>query len=394
MFDRSALDEWAKQAEERWQQRTPTAESAGWLERVSAAVRIENQAVAAQLAAIGELFRYRLAQSSTETEEWAIDTMDAVAAEVAAGLRISQRLALERVGYARSMHERLPQVAQVFAAGDIGYYAFSTIVLRTELIVDAEVLAKVDQRVAANVGRWPSLTRGRLAAKVDAIVARVDADAARRRKERQVGREIWISPAHDGVCEIGGSLFSTDAHARDQRLNALAATVCEHDPRSHAARRADAMGALAAGADRLGCRCGRAECAAGARRPASPVIIHVIASQDTLNRTATEPGGRDQRRRIDHPRTADRARRISEVGAAGPPRLSRPRARLPPLQSIGRFRARPRPDVSLARLRCPRKPLPARPHHPLRPRRHNPCRQHQVLLPHAIATGLNTLWSR
>jgi Domain of unknown function (DUF222) len=286
MFDR--LDAWAQRIEARFQQRTPTAESAGCLDQITTAVRIENQAVAAQLAAIGRLFRHRLSQSS-ETEDWAIDTMDAVAAEVGARLRISQRLALERVRYARAIHERLPRVAQVFAAGDIGYHAFSTIVSRTDLIVDADVLAKVDERVAVNVGRWPSLTRGRLAAKVDAIVARVDADAVRRRKERQVQREIWISGNQDGICEIGGSLFSTDAHALDQRLNALAATVCEHDPRSKDARRADALGALAAGADRLGCRCGRPDCTAGARRPASPVTIHVIASQDTLNGTATTP---------------------------------------------------------------------------------------------------------
>ena len=123
------------------------------------------------------------------------------------------------------------------------------------------------ERIALNVGRWPSLTRGRLAAKVDAIVARVDADAVRRRKERHAGREIWISAAQDGICEIDGSLFSTDAHALDQRLTALAATVCEHDPRTKAERRADALGALAAGADRLGCRCGRTDCAAGNGAP-------------------------------------------------------------------------------------------------------------------------------
>ena len=259
------------------------------MEEITAAVRIENQAVAAQLGAIGRLFRHRLAQSA-DTEAWAVDIMDAVAAEVAAGLRISQPLALERVGYARDMHERLPQVAEVFAAGDIGFHAFTTIVSRTDLIVDADVLAKVDQRIALNVGRWPSLTRGRLAAKVDAIVAGVDADAVRRRKERQVGREIWISPAQEGICEIGGSLFSTDAHALDQRLTALAATVCEHDPRTKAERRADALGALAAGADRLGCRCRRPDCTAGTRRPASPVTIHVIASHDTLNGTSAAPG--------------------------------------------------------------------------------------------------------
>ncbi len=276
------FDALAQEALQRWQQRTATAESVDWLDQITTAVRIENQAVAAQLAAIGGLFRYRLAQSSCETQNWAVDTMAAVAAEVAAGLRISQGLATDRVHAARAMRERLPQTAEVFLAGDIDYRAFSTIVSRTELILDAEALTRADALIAANVARWPSLTRGRLAAKVDAIVAGVDADAVRRRQERQLEREIWIGADADGISQITGSLFSVDAHALDQRLNALAATVCAHDPRTTKERRADAMGALAAGADRLGCRCGRTDCAAGKRPAAAPVTIHVIASQDTL----------------------------------------------------------------------------------------------------------------
>ncbi|WP_156661324.1 DUF222 domain-containing protein, partial [Mycobacterium sp. 852002-51163_SCH5372311] len=128
-----------------------------------------------------------------------------------------------------------------------------------------------------NVTRWPSMTNARLSGKVDAIVARVDVDAVRRRKKEQADREIWIGQDQDGISRIEGSLFSVDAHALDQRLAKLAATVCAHDPRSAAQRRADALGALAAGADRLGCRCARADCAAGARPGASPVMIHVIA---------------------------------------------------------------------------------------------------------------------
>ena len=85
-------------------------------------------------------------------------------------------------------------------------------------------------------------------------------------------------------------MFTVDAHALDTRLNALAATVCAHDPRTKEERRADALGALAAGADRLGCRCGRADCAAGKRPAPSPVTIHVIAEQATLNGTGTAPG--------------------------------------------------------------------------------------------------------
>ncbi|OBF85363.1 hypothetical protein A5791_02315 [Mycobacterium sp. 852002-51163_SCH5372311] len=256
--------------------RAPTTESAAWVQRASAAVRAENRAAAAQLVAIGELFAYRLSRCS-ETEDWAIDTMEAVAAEVAAGLRISQGLAASRLRYARAMREQLPKTAAVFINGDIDYRAFQTIVYRTDLITDREVLARVDELVAANVTRWPSMTTARLSGRVDTLVARLDADAVRRRTKKQADREVWIGGDLDGIARIEGSLFSTDAHALDQRLSALAATVCAHDPRTHAQRRADALGALAAGADRLGCCCRRADCAAGGRPAASPVAIHLIA---------------------------------------------------------------------------------------------------------------------
>ena len=128
-------------------------------------------------------------------------------------------------------------------------------------------------------------------------MARVDADAVRRRKERHADREIWIGADTDGISQITGSLFTVDAHALDTRLNALAATVCEHDPRTKQARRADAMGALAAGADRLGCRCGRTDCAAG-KRPAA------VAGDHPRHRRAGHP-----QRRPDAP--------ASEISADG-----------------------------------------------------------------------------
>jgi Domain of unknown function (DUF222) len=265
-----------------------TAESASLLDEIGAGARAENRAAAAQLVKIGELFGYRLSRCS-DTEDWAIDTMEAVAAEVAAELRISQGLAASRLRYARALRERLPQIGEVFRAGDIDYRTFTTIVFRTDLIEDPDVLAAVDRRLAATIGRWPSLTQGRLGAQVDKIVARADVDAVRRRKERQRDREVWIGPSFEGLAEFSGSLLGTDARALDQRLDALAATVCVHDPRTREQRRADALGALAAGADRLGCRCGRADCAAGARRPASPVVIHVIAEQATVDGSSSTP---------------------------------------------------------------------------------------------------------
>lgn len=320
-----------------------TPVSVALLERVGVAARVENRAAAAQLVAVGELFAYRLSRCA-ETEEWAMDTEAAVAAEVAARLRIGQGLAASRVRYARAMRERLPRVGAVFAAGDIDFRMFQTIVFRTDLILDPQVLSAVDAELAAAVARWPSLSQGRLAAQVDTVVARADADAVRRRKERAAGREVWIADMGDGLAHLEATVWSPDAHALDKRLDALAATVCEHDPRTRQQRRADALG-LAGGAERLGCRCGRPDCAAGARA-GSAVVIHVIAERASLAGTGSAPGAQIGCRGVDPAGVARRVGRLGPAGAAGPSRGCAGRARVCALEGAGRFRAVPGSDVS------------------------------------------------
>jgi Domain of unknown function (DUF222) len=287
MFDRDEFGAWIDELRERRRPST-TEESAAMVQRIRGATRFENRAVAAQLDGIWELFSYRLSRCS-ETEDWAIDTMEAVAAEVGAGLRISQGLAASRLRYARAMRERLPKVAELFRAGEIGFILFAAVVFRTDLIEDPALMATVDEQLAANVARWPSMSRGRLAGAIDKIVIKADRDALRRRTQYQADRQVYIGVRTDGLCEVSGSLLQPDGMALDERLNALAATVCPHDPRTRDQRRADALGALAAGADRLGCRCGRPDCAAGARPPAGPVVIHLIAEQATLTGTGATP---------------------------------------------------------------------------------------------------------
>jgi len=135
----------------------------------------------------------------------------------------------------------------VFKAGDIDYRTFQTLVYRSDLITDDEVLAAVDAELAANVTRWPSMTQGRLGAQVDKIVAKADADAVRRRRERVAGREVWIGQVGDGLSEISATVLTTDAQALDQRLTALAATVCAQDPRTREQRRAKRAGGVGGG---------------------------------------------------------------------------------------------------------------------------------------------------
>ncbi|MBV9350732.1 MAG: HNH endonuclease [Mycobacterium sp.] len=259
------------------------------VERICAASRSENQAAGQRLVAIGELDVLRLREVG-ERETWSTDTQEAVTAEVAAALRVSQALAASYFYYSRAMRMRLPRVGALLVAGDISYSVFQTIVYRTDLITDPDVMAAVDAQLAVKARRWPSMTRGRLAAQVDQVVAGADRDAVRRRREQQADREFSIWDSGNGLTEVFGRLIATDAHAVDARLDALAAMVCADDPRTHKQRRADAMGALAAGADRLGCRCGRADCRADATPVPPPVVIHVVANKTSLDGTAQTPG--------------------------------------------------------------------------------------------------------
>jgi hypothetical protein len=105
------------------------------------------------------------------------------------------------------------------------------------------------------------------------------------------GRCVEIVPTEAGMAGIWGYVHAADGAALDQRLAALAATVCPNDPRTTMQRRADACGAVARGEQRLACQCGSADCAAVAERKAvADAVIHVLAEQATLDGTSDQPG--------------------------------------------------------------------------------------------------------
>ena len=153
---------------ESWYASRPTPASAALLDRIREAGRSEAQAAARRLVAVGELFVVRL-RDSGEQADWAMDTWEAVAAQVAAALQCSIAMASSYLRYAMALRDRLPEVGKLFQAGDIDYRAFQTVVFRTDLITDADALMRVDALLAVRLSRYPSLTRGRLAAEVDQI---------------------------------------------------------------------------------------------------------------------------------------------------------------------------------------------------------------------------------
>jgi hypothetical protein len=82
----------------------------------------------------------------------------------------------------------------------------------------------------------------------------------------------------------------------DRRLTQLAHDVCPGDPRTLAQRRADALGALAAGAETLACACGTPECPTGTDPDprAAAVVIHVVAEAAALD-AAPDPHASGER---------------------------------------------------------------------------------------------------
>jgi len=274
---------------ESWYASRRTPESAALLDRIREAGRSEARAAAQRLVAVGELFAARLRDSGEQADS-AIDTSDAVAAQVGAALQCSIAMASSYLRYATALRDRLPKVGKAFQAGDIDYRAFQTVVFRTDLITDADVLAQVDVLLAVRLSQCPSLTRGRLAAEVDRVVAKADPDGVRRAKEVFRDRFLDVDTAETGMAFVTGTVLATAGRALDHRLDELAGTVCDDDPRSREQRRADALGALAGGADRLVCGCGSSGCNVAARACRSNVVIHVVADQASVDGNGKTPG--------------------------------------------------------------------------------------------------------
>ncbi|MBX7454399.1 HNH endonuclease [Mycolicibacterium sp. 3033] len=258
---------------------------------MAAAARAESAAVARRLGAIAGLHRRRC-RDYEEAQFWYTDVVEAVGAEVSAVQNISRDRAIHQVRQAVSLYERLPQVAAVFARGDIDYRMVQTIITRTENVLD-EVIAELDGSLAGVVHKWMRLSKPKLRDRIDMWVAEHDPAGVRVPPVVEENRYVEVEPhpTASGMATIGGVIDAADAEAIDQRLDLIAESVCPNDPRSKRQRRADATGALGRLEGSLACRCGSPDCAASTvRDSAAQVVIHVLAEQSTLDGASVRPG--------------------------------------------------------------------------------------------------------
>jgi hypothetical protein len=249
--------------------------------------RVEAAASARRLAAIAELVSGRVEGGSPDSGRWSCDNWDAMAAEVAAAQGVSHGMASGQMYLAVALRDRLPCVAELFADGMISYWLARTIAWHTDLIKDPEALRLVDKTIADDAALFGPMSVNKTVQAIEAIVDRYDPGALRRTRANARSRDVVIDSAdqQSGTAAMWGRLFGTDAAVLDRRLMQMAHQVCDDDPRTIAQRRADALGALAAGAERLQCVCGKADCPAGAEGDQRPtgVVIHVVAEASAVN---------------------------------------------------------------------------------------------------------------
>jgi hypothetical protein len=262
--------------------------AAGW-------ARTENAACARKTAVMAELFARRTGLAAGERELWWVDPQAAVGAELGASQNISIWMALAQAHRGVVLADRLPTIGALFEAGLISEMLVRVIEYRTALVTDAEAIARLDELLAAQVMAWGPLSVRKLEQAIDGIVDRVDPGALRRSRKATCDRDVQFGSPSDeaGFTSMWARLYAPDAVVLEQRVEQMARSVCEDDPRTLGERRSEALAAVAAGIFELACECGGSECASAARdarRPAT-ALIHVVAHADSVEAAHAENGG-------------------------------------------------------------------------------------------------------
>lgn len=257
---------------------------AGW-------ARVATQAEAFKVAAIGE-WQHRNCADPVGPR-WACDDWDNAAAQIGSALNISPGRASGQMDLAVALRDRFPKLGRRFMAGQVPVWMVSMVVWRTALVVDGQALAELDSAFTDAIDGWGVLSMAKLEHAIDMWIDKYDPDAVRRVRDRIRGRSFTVGKRDDatGTTSVFGRLSAVDAALVKERLTAMVRGVCDDDPRTTAQRRADAVGALAAGSLVLTCRCDNPDCAAATIDDgrASSLTIHAVADKASLD-APPDPG--------------------------------------------------------------------------------------------------------
>ncbi len=250
--------------------------------RVDAYARLENSACAARLTAMADMLAAAYAEDgSANREQWRFDNWSAVCAHIGAAQAITSGVASGLLMDAVALTERLPKVRALFAAGVLSYRVVRRICMRTALVKDPDALRAVDKGLAEEFASAGAMSVDQQDAAIDALILIHDPYAVRRTASAARSHRLDVCvEGGSGTAYLTATMSVTDAQAVEERADALARTVCEHDPRPFEVRRAAALGAMGFDWDRLPCLCEREDCAAASTPAGGGVIIHVVADAD------------------------------------------------------------------------------------------------------------------
>ncbi|MEH3138205.1 MAG: DUF222 domain-containing protein [Mycolicibacterium neoaurum] len=247
------------------------------------ATRAEAAAAARRLALIAEVTARHCEDEDESSALRLIDGWALAKAEISAACTLGPRAASAQMRIAMALRDRLPRTAEVFARGLVSAKVINAITWRTQLVTDEDALGLIDAGIAGTAHQYGALSETALIRAVDFWVHKFDPIAVIRSKAAAKDRYIDFGDTDDpdGVVSFWGRMRTTDAAISDTRLNDLAHSVCDGDPRTVAERRADALAAVLAGAETLTCLCGDPDCAGSGKDPrAGAVTIYVLTGQD------------------------------------------------------------------------------------------------------------------
>ena len=248
-------------------------------------------AQARMLAAVAE--RRRRAEAAAEADparaRWACDPVDEAAAQIGCALTVSHGRALSLMDTAVILRDPLPRLNARFLAGQVCERVVARIVWLCALVVDDAVWTQLDDQFAAAATTWGTLSGDKLDTAITVWIHTLDPDAVRRAASAQRGRDFRITGRDHtaGTTTVWGRITSIDAAIAAARLKAMVTSVCPDDPRTTAQKRADAFGAVFAGAFHLNCLCGKPDCPAATvpDARATSVTVHVVADHCSLDAT-------------------------------------------------------------------------------------------------------------
>ncbi|WP_248000866.1 DUF222 domain-containing protein [Mycolicibacterium sp. CBMA 334] len=273
----------------------PSLTDAALIDALESKARAEAVAAAERLAIIGEVVARHCDDEDDASIHMAIDGWEIAAAAVGAACNLGRHAASAQMRIAQALRERLPKVTAEFQRGEISAKVISTITWRTQLVVDPDALALIDAALAGTATSYGTLSVDKAEQAIDVWVEKFDPAAVRRGRHGARSRDINFGDPDDpnGTVSIWGRLLATDGAILKKTLTEIAGSVCDADPRTMAQRRSDALGALAARAERLACLCGTTDCpAAGADPRSSSVVIYLLTDRRMLRTAVPSRPGR------------------------------------------------------------------------------------------------------